>query len=93
MNIVVSRSGGVAGIVRTWSVQIEADMVRWQQIVDACPWGAAVDLDGDGRPDGFVYVIAVDSHRATVPESQLTGAWLQLVQRVQEAQRSERHPS
>jgi hypothetical protein len=106
VNITVVRSGGFAGLRRTWHVDVDAQprsvVEEWLQVVDACPWSEAVDLDGDGVPDRFVFVITVDSVpaasvpsgsdselRATLPETRVVGPWRQLVERVQSADRAD----
>jgi hypothetical protein len=99
MNITVVRSGGFAGLRRTWRVDVDANSRRgldeWRDIVEACPWSEGVDLDGDGVPDRFVYVITVESLpvelsreselQAILPEGRVVGPWKQLVERVQSA--------
>jgi hypothetical protein len=102
VNITVVRSGGFAGLRRTWRVEVDAtsrpDVDEWLHIVSACPWAEGVDIDGDGVPDRFVFVITVESLpvesvdsiadselQATLPESRLVGPWRQLVERVQSA--------
>ena len=42
MKITVQRSGGMAGIQRTWTVRPEPpeDTDRWQPLIEACPWDA-----------------------------------------------------
>ena len=78
-------------MTRSWRIDVESDVTEWRAVVDACPWSQADDLDGDGRPDRFVYVIVVDSRRATLPESRVTGPWRELVDRVrQQAGESEK---
>lgn len=65
VNITVVRSGGFAGLRRTWRVAVDtdsrSDVDEWIHIVAACPWAEDVDLDGDGLPDRFVFVITVES--------------------------------
>jgi hypothetical protein len=82
--ITVSRSGGVAGATRRWHVDVESDVTEWRAVVDACPWSQVDDVDADGRPDRFIYVIVADSRRATLPESRVTGPWRELIDRVRQ---------
>ncbi|WP_052521193.1 protealysin inhibitor emfourin [Agreia bicolorata] len=108
MNITVVRTGGFAGLRRIWRVEIdtasESALDEWSQILDACPWNEAIDLDGDGVPDRFVFVITVESPpdasaaasdavdselRATLPETRVVGPWKQLVNRVQSDDRAD----
>ena len=86
LTITVARSGGFAGLTRTWSLSAALDESHeLLELVDACPW-RGVHSDAVSR-DRFVYVITVRAPRkrrsATVPESSLTGPWKSLVERVQ----------
>jgi hypothetical protein len=106
MNITVVRTGGFAGLHRTWRVDVDdqsrSALDEWIRILDACPWREGVDLDGDGVPDRFVFMITVQSPpdalttavdadgselRATLPETRVVGPWKQLVDRVQSTDR------
>lgn len=103
MNITVVRSGGFAGLRRTWRVDVDDDsrvgLDEWRDMVEACPWTDGFDLDGDGVPDRFVFVITVESLpassardselQATLPEGRVVGPWKQLVERVQSADRAD----
>jgi hypothetical protein len=84
---------------RVWRVDIDHEPTpvvdEWRLIIEACPWPEAIDLDGDGQPDRFVYVIEVAAPpvespvagtlRATLPESRVVGPWRDLVDRVRQA--------
>jgi hypothetical protein len=88
LRILVVRSGGFAGIPRSWSVEAEDDAEAWQQLIDACPWGAQ-GMDPAAR-DRFVWRIEVRVRRrrrrvASVPDRDLAGPWRELVDRVQAA--------
>lgn len=99
VNITVVRSGGFAGLRRTWRVDIDAESPSavddWVHIVAACPWSEGLDTDGDGVPDRFVFAITVESLpggsvddtelKATLPETRVVGPWRQLIERVQSA--------
>lgn len=107
VNITVVRSGGFAGLRRTWSVDVDAEsqsaVDEWIHVVAACPWSEGVDVDGDGVPDRFVFVITVESLpvdpaaesavgselQATLPETRVVGPWRHLVDRVQSADRAD----
>jgi hypothetical protein len=102
VNITVVRSGGFAGMRRTWRVDVDTDssagLDEWRDIVEACPWSEGIDIDGDGVPDRFVFVITVESlpaasHdselQATLPEGRVVGPWKHLVERVQSADRAD----
>ena len=83
--VTVVRSGGFAGLSRTWAASGPVD--EWLPLVEACPWPSA-PVDTQSR-DRFVYLITVTARRrkrtATVPEVALTGPWKELVDRVRSA--------
>jgi hypothetical protein len=88
MKITVQRSGGVAGMKRTWTVRPEPpeDTDRWQPLIEACPWDDVTGTSGtSGQPDRFMYSIKAGQHRATLPEQALTGPWRVLVDNTREA--------
>lgn len=90
MKIVVERSGGFAGVTRTWTARAEStdERARWEPLVEACPWDAVPAgsaRDPAAQPDRFVYRIRAGSHRATLPERELTGPWRDLVDLAQAA--------
>lgn len=82
MKVIVSRSGGFAGLRHTWTVVVDQqpDESRWKGLIDELPWSDAP------RPaagvDRFQYEIRVNTHRVVIPEGQLTGPWRELVERV-----------
>jgi len=82
MKITVQRSGGVAGMKRTWTISPEPpeDTDRWQPLIEACPWDAVAGLSGTGQTDRFMYSIRADQRRAVLPEHELTGPWRELVE-------------
>src|SRR3954470_8052967 len=82
MKIIVQRSGGVAGMQRTWTVQPEPpeDTDRWQPLIEACPWDAITSGGTPAQPDRFMYSIRADRRRAVLPERELTGPWRDLVE-------------
>ena len=91
MKITVQRSGGVAAITRVWTVDAATseDKRRWLPIVEACPWdqvpsralaaGQAAGREA-GQADRFMYSIRAGQHRATLPETDVTGPWHTLVE-------------
>ena len=85
LTVLVVRSGGIAGISRRWSVDEPDPGDDWIALVEACPWNA-VGTDPAGR-DRFVWRIEARLARrrrtASVPDSELTGPWRDLVDRVQ----------
>ncbi len=87
MKITVQRSGGVAAITRVWTVDAASSEAkqRWMPIVEACPWdqvpsrGQAAG-EVAGQADRFMYSIRAGQHRATLPETAVTGPWHTLVE-------------
>lgn len=84
LRVLVVRSGGVAGISRRWSVEESEPGDDWIALVEACPWDS-VGTDPEAR-DRFVWRIeartAQRRRTASVPDSELTGPWRELVDRV-----------
>ena len=85
MKITVQRSGGIAGMKRTWTVQPTPpeDTDLWQPLIEACPWDAVPRAGRGasvGQPDRFLYNIRAGQHRATLPEQAVTGPWRDLVE-------------
>jgi hypothetical protein len=85
MHIVVRRSGGLAGIDRTWRVDTETvdDPEGWYDLVDTLP------REEPGRRRGTVaddhlWTITVARTTVSVPGSRLEGPWADLVDRVQD---------
>jgi hypothetical protein len=92
ITITVSRTGGFAGLARTWTVSISDDDAaepHWQSLVDACPWDEWDQRDEAAQPvrqpDRYVYLIVANTHRAEVTEQSLTGPWRNLLDQVKEA--------
>ena len=87
LTITVARSGGFAGLTRTWSLSAALDKSQeLLELVNACPW-RGFHSDAVSR-DRFIYLITVRAPRkhrtARVPEASLTGPWKLLVERVQQ---------
>jgi hypothetical protein len=89
MKVSVTRSGGFAGLRRTWAVTVDEqpDRDAWDELLGRLPWGERVS--GAPQPDRYVYEIRCSGNRATLPEQQLTGVWRELVNRVRDAETSE----
>ena len=93
--VVVVRTGGIAGIRRHWQVQRPGpDAGPWLSLIDRCPW----DTPSEGRPMPDRYVWSIQARTPTekrereLADSELTGAWHDLVTAVREAGRAEREP-
>lgn len=83
IRIVVSRSGGFAGLTRTWTVEVseaEAEQ-RWLPLLDELESGSIPD---DGR-DRYVYHVTVGYREVDVGESAVQGPWKELVERAKQA--------
>lgn len=92
--ISVVRTGGFAGLRRTWSVDTaDAAVTDWVGLVDACPWDAAATPKP--ATDRFVWRIELrgsrgtraDRRNATLADSDLVGPWRALVDAVRAADR------
>jgi hypothetical protein len=98
MKVTVSRSGGFAGLTRTWSVDVDAepDTESWLVQLDGLPWGQTPAGGQPVQPDRFVWVITADtrpSRKAKLPEQQVTGPWRELVDRVRTTSEAEARTS
>lgn len=94
MKVTVSRSGGFAGLTRSWSVDVDAepDTESWLVLIDRVPWSQAPVGAQAVRPDRFVWVITAETRptrKAKLPEQQVTGPWRELVDRVRSASEAE----
>lgn len=82
MKVVVSRSGGIAGIRVTWEVQVDEqpDAASWRELLDALPWDEAEESAPE--PDRYIYRIRCAPHEVVLPEPKVCGPWKDLVDRV-----------
>jgi hypothetical protein len=82
MKITVVRSGGLAGLSRTWAVRLEdqPDIDQWEALIDELPWDERPPAAP--QPDRFVYRIRVSRRQIVLPEQRLQGPWRELVDRV-----------
>lgn len=87
--ITVTRTGGFAGIARTWHAEAPpAAYAPLSRLVAACPWED--DPPGvRGRADGFTFLVDVvdgpTTKSQTLPEQAVTGAWENLIDAVRAA--------
>jgi hypothetical protein len=86
MKVSVTRSGGFAGLRRTWAVTVDdqPDRDAWDDLLGRLPWGERTQ--SAPQPDRYVYEIRYSRRRVTLPEQQLTGPWKELVDRVRDAE-------
>jgi hypothetical protein len=85
MRISVKRTGGFAGLTTRWAVEIGPDELErdWLGVIEACPWA---DVAGEeNQPDRYLYDIRAGDRQATLTERQVTGPWLDLVDRTRQA--------
>ena len=87
MKITVVRSGGFAGLTRSWVVVVDRHDQHWASLLDDLPWGSVKLVVP--TPDRFVYRIRVSRRQVVLPEQQVAGAWRTLVDQViSEAERA-----
>ncbi|QCR42023.1 hypothetical protein C1N74_11790 [Microbacterium sp. SGAir0570] len=71
MRIVVERTGGFAGLTRTWRVEpAPAESACWRELVGRCPWqeidaSAPAGKTGSSGADRFHWRIAVTDSETT----------------------------
>ncbi|MDD7962222.1 protealysin inhibitor emfourin [Microbacterium thalli] len=64
--IVVERSGGFAGLTRTWRVEpAPADRSAWFDLVEGCPWNDAAPPRATGGADRFQWRVTVEAAAST----------------------------
>ena len=84
MRVVVSRSGGIAGITRTWAVLVEQtpDPESLELLIEACPWDEPDPVDP--QADRYVYQFQAGDRFAVLGEPAVQGPWRELVDRVRQ---------
>ena len=84
MDVIVSRTGGLAGLRLTWEVRVDEqpDADTWYLLLEEIPWSQPPPVPPE--PDRYIYRIRCEPHVATLAECQLTGPWRELVDRVQQ---------
>lgn len=85
MKVVVSRSGGVAGIRVTWEVRVDdqPNPDYWAQFLEQLPWDSVET--SEPQPDRYMYRIRFAPHEVVLGEKQVSGPWRELVDRVRTA--------
>jgi hypothetical protein len=82
MKVIVTRTGGMAGLRRTWEVTVDEqpDRESWNELLTRLSWDRRPPTPP--QPDRYVYEIRCSRRRVVLPEQQVTGAWRELVDRV-----------
>ncbi|WP_127793094.1 protealysin inhibitor emfourin [Agromyces sp. LHK192] len=85
MDVIVSRSGGFAGLLLVWEIDLDQqpDRESWEVLIHDIPWDDVPPAPAE--PDRFTYRIRCTPHEATLAERQVTGPWRELVDRVRDA--------
>lgn len=92
MRITVTRSGGFAGLRRTWAAEADtAGAPQWIALLEECPWDAADPT----RPlppygaDRFVWRVDArcgeDARAAALADPEVQGPWRELIDAVRDA--------
>lgn len=85
MDIVVVRSGGVAGMTRRAAVDTTTlgDAAEWEHLVQqAIPQIVDLPAQADHRVrDAYSWTLEIGEHRCETPDSALTGALRELAER------------
>jgi hypothetical protein len=86
MEVSVTRSGGIAGLRRTWVVSVDQqpDSEAWAELLGRIPWDSRPR--SAPQPDRYTYEIRYSRRHVTLPEQQVTGAWRELVDRVRHSE-------
>jgi hypothetical protein len=94
--VAVVRTGGIAGLRRRWRVEPEPEQApQWVALVERCPWDEQTDAAArpDASADRYVWsihaVLREEQRERVVPDTQLHGAWRELVDAVRDADRRE----
>ncbi|MET0736177.1 MAG: protealysin inhibitor emfourin [Microbacterium sp.] len=88
--VTVVRTGGIAGTRREWRAEPPAEEApRWIELIEECPWDAAVELSASRGADRFVWRIDARcgprERGAELPDSAVHGPWRELVDHVRAA--------
>lgn len=90
--VTVTRTGGIAGLRRTWRAQPDAaESAQWIALIDGCPWDAA----DPARPmtphgaDRFVWHVDArcgeSAREAALADPEVQGPWRDLIDAVRSA--------
>ena len=95
--VTVTRTGGFAGMRRTWHAQPDtAETPQWIALIDGCPWDAAdpTRVIAPTGADRFVWHVDArcgDAARAAaLADPEVQGPWRELIDAVRSAETAER---
>jgi hypothetical protein len=93
--VAVVRTGGIAGIRRRWKVEPpRPETAVWITLIERCPWDAPREQDAGA--DRYVWSIQVrmprEERERELADSELSGAWRELVDAVRDADGSRDDP-
>ncbi|MET0672757.1 MAG: protealysin inhibitor emfourin [Microbacterium pygmaeum] len=87
--ITVTRTGGIAGLKRTWRAQPESsDAPHWIALIDECPWDAADPTRPIAPTGADRYMWHVDARlgdderEAALADPEVQGPWRELIDAV-----------
>ena len=87
--VTVTRSGGIAGIRRSWRAQAGEDAASpWIARIKECPWDAVQRSRPPQGADRFMWDVNArcgeEARRAELAESDVQGPWRELIDAVRE---------
>ncbi|MHA7279613.1 protealysin inhibitor emfourin [Arthrobacter sp. MDT2-2] len=85
MRIEISRTGGFAGLTRTWTLEVsrtEAEQ-RWLPLAEAEAGGT--DVEPGSQRDRFTYRITIGYTEVHLSENRLDDPWRELIERARAA--------
>ena len=92
--VTVTRTGGIAGLRRTWRAQPDtAESSQWIALIDGCPWDAADPARAIPPTGADRFVWHVDTRcgdaarEAALADPEVQGPWRELIDAVRAAQK------
>ncbi len=85
VTVVVTRTGGIAGLRRQWQVDSRGDEAsEWVALIEECPWPRAASRasGADRFAWSIVALLGPDRHDAELSDDQIDGPWAILVEAV-----------
>ncbi len=93
IEVTVTRTGGIAGLRRTWTAEADDDAGPWVALIQRCPWDDAAARSAPGA-DRFVWRVSATcgerAHDAELADSEVVGPWRELIDAVRAATGSAR---